>query len=128
VRLRAALVPGGLGDRKWADRRVPAELLVVDADGEVLEGAWANVFIVEGGRHITPPADGRLLPGITRARVIELTGAGEEAITLERLEAAEAVYLTSAIALITPIRNAACAPSASAVLPAGLGSSPAPGR
>jgi para-aminobenzoate synthetase/4-amino-4-deoxychorismate lyase len=99
-------------------------VLVVDADGEVLEASWANVFIVEGGRHITPPADGRLLPGIIRARI----GADEEPITLERYEAADAVYLTSGVALVTPVRGAASAPSPSALLPAGLGSSPAPGR
>ena len=122
--LRPALIPGGLGDRKWADRRFPQDILVVDADGEVLEAGWANVFIVEDGRHITPPADGRLLPGVIRARL----KADEEPITLERYEAADAVYLTSAVSLITPVRGAAFAPSPSAVLPAGLGSSPARGR
>jgi para-aminobenzoate synthetase/4-amino-4-deoxychorismate lyase len=122
--LRPALIPGGLGDRKWADRRFPSDVLIVDADGEVLEAGWANVFIVEDGRHITPPLDGRLLPGVVRARV----DADEEPITLERYEAADAVYLTSAVSLITPVRGAAFAPSASAVLPAGLGSSPARGR
>jgi para-aminobenzoate synthetase/4-amino-4-deoxychorismate lyase len=118
------LIPGGLGDRKWADRRVPKETLVVDADGSVLEGAWANVFIVEDGVHITPPADGRLLPGITRARI----DAREEPIDLERFAAADAVYLTSAISLVTPVRNPACAPSLSAEPTSGPGSSPAPGR
>ncbi len=92
----------------------------------MLEAGWANVFIVEGDRHITPPADGRLLPGVIRARL--LGAASEEPITLERYEAADAVYLTSAVALITPIRRPASAPSASALLPAGLGSSPARGR
>jgi para-aminobenzoate synthetase/4-amino-4-deoxychorismate lyase len=124
VTLRPVLIPGGLGDRKWADRRVPADALIVDADGHVLEGAWANVFIVENGVHITPPADGRILPGITRARI----GAREEPITLERYEQADAVYLTSAISLITPVLNPACAPSLSAEPTSGPGSSPAPGR
>jgi para-aminobenzoate synthetase/4-amino-4-deoxychorismate lyase len=122
--LRPALIPGGLGDKKWADRRFPQDLLVVDADGHVLEASWANVFVVEDGRHITPPLDGRLLPGVTRAMI----DADEEPITLERYEAADAVYLTSAIALITPVRGAASAPSPSALLPAGPGSSPARGR
>jgi para-aminobenzoate synthetase/4-amino-4-deoxychorismate lyase len=126
VTLRPVLVPGGLGDRKWADRRFPPDILIVDADGEVLEAGWANVFIVEGGRHVTPPADGRLLPGVTRARLLD--SAVEEPITLDRYAQADAVYLTSAVALITPIRGAASAPSASAVLPAGPGSSPARGR
>lgn len=127
-RLRPVLVPGGLGDRKWADRRVPADVLIVDADGHVLEGAWANLFIVEGDRHVTPPADGRLLPGITRAHVIDLVGAAEEPIGLDRLAAADAVYLTSAIALVTPVRGAASAPSVSVGRSADPVPFPAPGR
>ena len=127
-RLDPVLVPGGLGDRKWADRRVPADALIVDADGHVLESAWANLFVVEDGRHVTPTADGRLLPGVTRARAIAATNATEEAIDLDRLEAADAVYLTSAIALVTPVRGAASAPSLSAAPPSGQAPSPAPGR
>ncbi len=126
--LRPVLVPGGLGDRKWADRRVPLDALIVDADGHVLESAWANVFIFEDGTHTTPPADGRLLPGITRARAMASTGAVEEPIDLDRLAAADAVYLTSAIALVTPVRGAASAPSLSAGRTSDRAPSPAPGR
>jgi len=126
--LEPVLIPGGLGDRKWVDRRVPPGALIVDADGAVLEGAWANVFIVESGRHVTPPADGRLLPGITRAHVIAQTGAVEEEIDLDRFELAEAVYLTSAIALVTPVRGAAFAPSLTVAPSAGREPSPAHGR
>ncbi len=126
--LRPVLIPGGLGDRKWADRRVPTDALIVDADGHVLEGAWANLFIVEAGRHVTPPADGRLLPGITRAHVIGLVGAAEEPIDLDRLAAADAVYLTSAIALVTPVRGAASAPSVTVGPTSDPAPSPAPGR
>lgn len=127
-RLRPVLIPGGLGDRKWADRRFPNDILIVDADGHVLEAAWANVFIVEGTRHTTPPLDGRLLPGTTRARVIEVVGAAEEPIDLDRFEAADAVYLTSAVSLVTPVRGAASAPSLTVGPNAGPAPSPAPGR
>jgi para-aminobenzoate synthetase/4-amino-4-deoxychorismate lyase len=96
-------VPGGLGPHKWADRRAIDEAtaslgatpLIVDEDGSVLEASWANVWIREGGRLITPPADGRLLPGTTRARMV--ADAVEERLTLERLEAAEVILLTSAL-------------------------------
>ena len=107
---------------------MPTDALIVDADGHVLEGAWANLFIVEAGRHVTPPADGRLLPGITRAHVIELTRAAEEPIDLDRLAAADAVYLTSAIALVTPVRGAASAPSVTVGPTADPVPSPAPGH
>jgi para-aminobenzoate synthetase / 4-amino-4-deoxychorismate lyase len=74
-------VPGGIGGHKWADRRLleaaEAELgalpLVFDANtGEALETARGNLFVVSGGAVATPPADGRLLPGVTRAQAIEV--------------------------------------------------------
>jgi para-aminobenzoate synthetase / 4-amino-4-deoxychorismate lyase len=109
VVLVPAVLPGGLGAHKWVDRRLLDGLarrlggvpLLVDLDGQVLEAAHANVWIVEGRDLITPPLDGRLLPGTVRARLLEDPPAGlepcEEPITLERLAAADEVLLTSAI-------------------------------
>lgn len=103
------VLPGGLGAHKWRDRALVEALaarhgatpLIVDADGAVLEAAHANVFLVEGDRLITPPADGRLLPGVTRARVLDAhPDAVEEPVDLDRLDAADAVLLTSSIALV----------------------------
>jgi para-aminobenzoate synthetase/4-amino-4-deoxychorismate lyase len=117
VYLRAWTVPGGLGGHKWADRRrideaaerLDATPLIVDADGEVLEAAWANVWALEGPRLLTPPADGHILPGVTRARLLGLAGelglrAVEERLSLERLERAQAILLTSSLRLAVPGR------------------------
>jgi para-aminobenzoate synthetase / 4-amino-4-deoxychorismate lyase len=99
-------VPGGLGAHKWADRRAIDEAtqrlgatpLILDEDGSVLEAAWANVWVREGDRLVTPPADGRLLPGVTRARLLRTEPhAAEEPLTLERLEAADVIVLTSSL-------------------------------
>ena len=119
VHLRAWTVPGGLGGHKWADRRrideaaerLDATPLIVEADGEVLEAAWGNVWALEGARLLTPPADGRILPGVTRARLLGLAGelglrAAEERLSLERLERAEAILLTSSLRLAVPGRLA----------------------
>jgi para-aminobenzoate synthetase/4-amino-4-deoxychorismate lyase len=100
------VLPGGLGRHKWADRRLAEALgpnaLIVDGDGAVLEATWSNIFIVEGDRTITPPADGRLLPGIHRSRV----EADEEPLTLERLRAADSWFLTSALRRYSPSSSA----------------------
>ncbi len=74
-------VSGGLGEHKWADRRLleraesdlsPGELsLLVDTDGTALEASRASLFTVGDGWLSTPPADGRILPGIARRRTIE---------------------------------------------------------
>jgi para-aminobenzoate synthetase/4-amino-4-deoxychorismate lyase len=98
---RLLMLPGGLGAHKWVDRDLVAarpEPLIVDLSGEVLESGSGNVFIVEGGTLVTPPADGRILPGVTRAELLRSTpGARIEPIDLARLEAADEAFVTSAI-------------------------------
>ena len=99
------VLPGGLGSHKWLDRRLVDAVtaaadgalpLLIDADGCVLEATWANVLIEEQGRLISPPDDGRALPGIGR-RALRYD---EEPVDLERLLAADAVVLTSALRVI----------------------------
>jgi para-aminobenzoate synthetase / 4-amino-4-deoxychorismate lyase len=112
VALRSLTVAGGLGPHKWADRTlldeaqgdlpVDALLLVVDADRTVLEASRANIFAVRGGALFTPPLDGRILPGITRARVLKLAAAADiEAREAELgrgdLLAADEVFLTGSV-------------------------------
>jgi para-aminobenzoate synthetase/4-amino-4-deoxychorismate lyase len=115
VSLAAALLPGGLGRHKWIDRRLLGELeqrlsavpLLVDLDGHVLEAAFANVWIAEGDTLVTPPLDGRLLPGTVRASVIAAARAGglevrEESISLDRLRAADELILSSSVRGVYP--------------------------
>ena len=123
VRLAPAVLPGGLGAHKWRDRRLLDELerrlgavpLLVDLDGEVLEAAHANVWIVEGNRLLTPPLDGRLLPGTARAALLADPPAGlepgEEPITLERAAAADELLLTSSLRGVHPAALAAGPPA-----------------
>jgi para-aminobenzoate synthetase / 4-amino-4-deoxychorismate lyase len=96
---------GGLGRHKWADRRLLDALseaadgalpLLLDTDGAVLESSWASVLIEERGRLISPPTDGRALPGIGRLRLQY----DEEPVDLDRLLAADAVVLTSALRVV----------------------------
>lgn len=47
------------------------EALLTDMNGYVAEGPGANVFFEKNGKLVTPPA-GNILPGITRATVIEI--------------------------------------------------------
>jgi para-aminobenzoate synthetase/4-amino-4-deoxychorismate lyase len=84
-RLRPLTLAGGYGAHKLADRGPlagtssasggPVALLVDDdPDATVLEAGWANVWLVDQDRLRTPPLDGRILPGVTRERVIGLAG------------------------------------------------------
>jgi para-aminobenzoate synthetase/4-amino-4-deoxychorismate lyase len=109
------VLPGGLGAHKWIDRalldalsRVPrgAVPLLVDSDGLVLEAAFANVWILEHGTWLTPPADGRILPGVTRAtRLRTDPSAREEPVAFTRLCDATQIEITSSIGGARP---AAC--------------------
>jgi para-aminobenzoate synthetase / 4-amino-4-deoxychorismate lyase len=113
VDLRTLPIPGGLGSHKWVDRKginrpAPGEAgaLIVD-EGEVLEAGWANVFAVRGGTLFTPPLDGRLLPGTTRAALLELAAAEgieihEQSLPVEDLLNAEETFLTGSIRGIEP--------------------------
>ena len=67
------MVPGGIGEHKFVDRRLLQELskdgttpLLLDADGTLLEAAWAAVLIRRRGRLYTPREDGRILPSTSR--------------------------------------------------------------
>lgn len=107
VSLQPHPVSGGLGCHKWADRAAlptpaPGEApLLLDGD-EVLEAAWANVFAVRTGALFTPPLDGRILPGVTRATVAELARVRgfevfERPVPLAELREADEVFLTNSI-------------------------------
>lgn len=108
----------GLGAHKWADRRVlddagadPGSVpLIVDTDGTVLEASRSNVFLVLDGILVTPRADGRLLPGVARRRVLELArradiAVREAVVGPADLRRADEVFLTNSLRGIEPVRS-----------------------
>jgi len=109
IALSPVQLAGGLGPHKWSDRRLLQRLssqrptpLIVDRDGDVLEAAWANIWIAEGELITTPAADGRLLPGVTRALLLECAPSlglktATEPISVARAREADAVFLTSSL-------------------------------
>jgi para-aminobenzoate synthetase/4-amino-4-deoxychorismate lyase len=117
--LAPVVVAGGIGEHKWADRRLlasaeadvaPRVPLLLDRDGAVLEASRGNVFVVRDGVLATPPADGRILPGVTRRRVLLLAealdiGVREEPVPFDRLPEAAEVFLTGAVRGIEPVRG-----------------------
>ncbi len=87
--------------RMSVEREGADEGLYVSADGSVLEGISSNLFVCVGGRLLTPPVE-QCLPGITRARLLELARAAgmtavERPLTVEELLGAEAAFLTNAV-------------------------------
>ena len=71
------------------------EALLVTPHGRVLEAPTSSFFWATGGVLYTPPLADRILESITRAAVIELTGALERATTVDDLRGAEEAFLAS---------------------------------
>jgi branched-chain amino acid aminotransferase len=79
------------------------EALLVTPHGRVLEAPTSSIFWVANGELLTPPLDDHILASITRARVIELTGASERACTLEDFDDAEEAFLASTVREVQPV-------------------------
>jgi branched-chain amino acid aminotransferase len=87
-----------------------SEGIALDDRGYVSEGSGENLFVVNGGKIITPPLGAAILPGITRDSVIQLAREmGIEVIetTIQRaaLYLADELFFTGTAAEITPIRS-----------------------
>ena len=86
------------------------EAMLLDPEGNVTEGATANLFFVDGVSLKTPSLDGPILPGVTRRAVIEL--AEQEGIPVEEgtyapdaVREADEVFLTNSTWEIRPVRT-----------------------
>ena len=85
-----------------AQAKGAVEPIMLNEDGDVAEGASCNVFLVEGGRLVTPPLDAGILPGVTRELTLEIARAigvpaAEERVTVERLRGADEAFITSTL-------------------------------
>ena len=86
------------------------DALFLNRKGDAAEATVANVFVVKDGRVITPPLSAGILPGITRAVVIEICRqsgipCAQENVTAEQLVAAEEVFLTNTVMEILPVQK-----------------------
>jgi branched-chain amino acid aminotransferase len=84
------------------------EAVMRNHEGHLAECSQSNLFVVRDGRVQTPPVSEGLLPGITRAYVIELCGAlgvpCDEAVMAETdLRGADEAFLTSTTREIVPV-------------------------
>ncbi len=79
------------------------EALLVTPHGRVLEAPTSSFFWVKDGEVMTPPLEDHILASITRAAVIELTGATQQPCTLEDIAAADEAFLASTIREVQPV-------------------------
>lgn len=85
------------------------EAIMLTQEGHVSEGSGENIFIVLGGKLVTPPPQDNILLGITRDTVIQLAekelGVKTEERSIDRSELyiAEECFMTGTAAHVTPV-------------------------
>jgi branched-chain amino acid aminotransferase len=85
------------------------EAILLTQDGHVCEGSGENIFLVSGGKLLTPPSSDNILLGITRDTVMKLAKDALGVDTIERqvdrseLYLAEECFFTGTAAHIAPI-------------------------
>ena len=86
------------------------DAVFVDEEGHIYEATTANVFIARDGALSTAPADGAILPGVIRARLIELagavgTGVVERHTAIAGLTDRDTLFLTSSVRGIVAVSS-----------------------
>jgi len=86
------------------------EALILDVDGFVSEGTGDNIFVISGGKILTPSMDSSILSGITRNVVVEIAKklnieVVERRLTLLEVYNADECFMTGTAAEIVPIRE-----------------------
>ncbi len=104
------LLAGAEARRAGAD-----EAILLNTTGMLAEASASNLFIVNNGRLLTPAVRAGLLPGITRACVIELAATegidlSQEPLSLEQLTEADEAFLTNTLMEIMPLTRFAGQP------------------
>jgi len=103
-----ALLPNVLA-KQTARERGAREAWLVDGAGRITEGASSNAWIVaRDGKIVTHPLGHDILPGITRAVVLDVIkvqglAVEERAFTLEEAYAAREAFITSASQIVIPV-------------------------
>jgi branched-chain amino acid aminotransferase len=112
--LDPAIKSGNLINNILAVREAQAagalEPILLNDDGDIAEGASANVFIVKGGAVLTPPLRAGILPGVTRELILEIgRGLGipmhEETLRVPDLLGADEAFITSTLKEAVPVRT-----------------------
>lgn len=87
-------------DWRWraARDRGADEALVLNPEGQVVEGTRTSVWVEQEGQLWTPPLASGGLPGVERAHLLATRpDAGERVLLPEDLERADAVFLSNAL-------------------------------
>ena len=89
--------------RRYALTRGADEALLLTADGRLAEGATSSVVVGLDGRLVTPPLSTGILPGVTRALLLEAGLVEPAEVSGEQLAQADEVALLSSTRHVHPV-------------------------
>jgi branched-chain amino acid aminotransferase len=94
--------------RLEAKRANVPEAIMLNQQGRVAEGTTDNIFILKGGNLLTPPVTEGVLPGVTRATLLEIARelgipARESSLAAHDLYTAEECFLSGTGVEIVPV-------------------------
>lgn len=90
--------------------RLQAEGLMLTENGDLAEGIVSNIFFIKDGKLYTPDVETGILPGITRAFVLELADdlgipAEEGRYTWDVLTLADEIFTTGSVQELVPVTS-----------------------
>ena len=97
-----------LARQEWQEE--VEEGLMLDLDGNLIEGTMSNVFLVRGNTLVTPDLSQCGVAGVTRQRIIDRSpGLGvpveTSKVTLEQVHEADALFLCNTLIGLWPVRS-----------------------
>ena len=87
----------------YAAERGGSEAIFPNTVGNLCEGTGSNIFVVTGGRLLTPPLSSGCLAGVTRALVTEWADAIGEDLPISALPTVDEAFLTGTTRDVQPI-------------------------
>ena len=86
------------------------DALMLNTKHSVTGATSSNIFLVMGGKLITPPLSDGVLPGIARSRIIQLVESmevpfSEQSITKTHVEYSQEIFISNVVTGIVPITN-----------------------
>jgi 4-amino-4-deoxychorismate lyase len=108
-RLENVLAAAECSEARLRDPEI-AEGLMQDTDGNIIEGSRSNLFVVSGGKLITPDLSHSGVAGVQRDRVIEWSRQNDipveiRNVSLDEVLQADELFVVNSIIGLWPIRD-----------------------
>jgi branched-chain amino acid aminotransferase len=81
------------------------EAIIINELGRVCEGSVTNLLLKIDGKWITPPISDGVLPGVTRALVVEYCGVAVKSVEEAELSKVQSAFLLSSLRIAQAVSS-----------------------